>query len=76
MTSNKFEIYLDERTGYSRLFLLKYNLYLQTFTRYKFLNIVVRTISRRNRPRLFHALVEIRRARRTPGVRLFDSPVT
>ena len=43
---------------------------------YKCLNIVVRTISRRNRPRLFHALVEIRRARRTPGVRLFDSPVT
>ena len=31
---------------------------------------VVRTVKRRNRPRRFHALVEIRRDRRTPVVRL------
>ena len=52
--------------------------YLQNYTQYNCLNVVVRTILRRNKPRLFHALVEIRRARRTPtpGMSLFDSPVT
>ena len=63
----KLSVYISLRyiwmntQGILDFFLLKYSLYLQNFTRYKCLNIVVRTISRGNRPRLFHALVEIRR---------------
>ena len=36
---------------------------------------VVRTVKRRNRPRCFHALVKIRRDRRTPVLRLSDEPL-
>ena len=35
---------------------------------------VVRTVKKRNRPRRFHALVEIRRDRLTPVVRLSGEP--